>query len=257
MSQDKQGTKLIFGDFFSEIKKIEDESVDFIFADPPYFLSTGGISVSAGRQVSVDKGDWDKPGLNLTPAEFQNKWISEVRRVLNPNGALVVSGTYHSIFRCGIALEDNGYKILNDIVWFKPNGAPNLSGRRLAASHETLIWASKSPKSKFVFNYKELREAAFEGDQIKRPGSQLRSVWWIPNSSSSEKQYGKHPTQKPIKLMRRVISAFTLPGQLVLDPFMGSGTTGVACVELGRRFVGIEVSKEYFEIAKKRIKGAK
>lgn len=256
MSPGKKATTLVLGDFFLEIRKIKSESVDFVFADPPYFLSTGGISVSSGKQVSVDKGEWDKPRLDLTPSEFQEKWISEVRRVLSPDGAIVVSGTYHSIFRCGIALEDNGYRILNDIVWFKPNGSPNLSGRRLAASHETLIWASKDAKSRFIYNYKELREAGFEEDRIKRAGSQLRSVWWIPNSSASEKQHGRHPTQKPIKLLRRVISAFTLPGQLVLDPFMGSGTTGVACVELGRKFIGIEVSKEYFEIAQSRIKGA-
>jgi site-specific DNA-methyltransferase (adenine-specific) len=251
----KNSIKFVQGDFFEKIKKVETESVDFIFADPPYFLSNGGISVASGKQVIVDKGDWDKVSSKSSAFQFQDEWIEQVRRVLAPNGSIVISGTYHSIFQCANALERHGYKILNDIIWFKPNGAPNLSGRRLTASHETLLWAAKSEKSKFVYNYKDMKALDFDGDQIKKPGKQLRSVWWIPNTPQSEKIHGRHPTQKPLRLLRRVVSAFSLPGQLVFDPFMGSGTTAVACKELQRNFLGIELSKEYVELAQKRIRG--
>ncbi len=251
----KNTTKFIHGDFFEKINKVETESVDLVFADPPYFLSNGGMSVASGKQVIVDKGDWDKTSSKSSAAQFQDEWIRQVRRVLGPNGSIVISGTYHSIFQCASALERHGYKILNDIIWFKPNGAPNLSGRRLTASHETLLWAAKSDKSKFVYNYKEMKTSEFDGDPIKKPGKQLRSVWWIPNTPQSEKLHGRHPTQKPLRLLRRVVSAFSLPGQLVFDPFMGSGTTAVACKELHRDFLGIELSKEYVELARKRIRG--
>lgn len=247
--------KLIHGDFFDVIKSISDNSVDFVFSDPPYFLSNGGFSVSSGKQVSVNKGDWDVIAPGSSQSDFHRRWIEEVRRVMKPDSSIVISGTYHSIFECGVELKTCGFKVLNDIVWFKPNGAPNLSGRRLAASHETLIWAAKSSQSKFTFNYKELKESNFEGDLIKKEGSQLRSVWWIPNTPKSEKRDGGHPTQKPLKLLRRIIQAFTSEGDVVLDPFMGSGTTGVASIESNRKFIGIEREKEYFDLARLRLGG--
>lgn len=245
--------EVLHGDFFEKVHALKKHSVDLIFADPPYFLSNGGMSVSSGKQSLVDKGDWDIANSNMSPKEFQAAWIESVVRVLHPDGSVVISGTYHSIFHCADALEKNGFKMLNDIIWFKPNGAPNLSRRRVTASHETLLWATKSANSKFVYNYDELRAANFEGDNIKRAGSQLRSVWWIPNTPASEKTFGRHPTQKPLKLLTRVVMAFSKPGQVVLDPFMGSGTTGVACKYLGRKFIGIEQSHEYVELAKRRM----
>ena len=253
MSNERFSPILKQGDFFSEVKIIEPRTIDFVFVDPPYFLSADGLSVSSGKAVSVNKGDWDKSSSDLAKKKFHQDWVREVRRLLTDDGSVVVSGTYHSIFECGVLLQAAGFKILNDIVWFKPNGAPNLSGRRLTASHETLIWAAKSSRSKFVYNYSQMRAAEFEGDKIKSRGKQLRSVWWIPNVPKSEKEFGRHPTQKPLRLMRRVIEAFTLPGQMVLDPFMGSGSTGVAALELGRHFIGFEKETEYFELATKRM----
>jgi site-specific DNA-methyltransferase (adenine-specific) len=247
---------LRLGDFFVEGLSLDDELFDFVFIDPPYFLSNNGFTVSGGKAVSVNKGSWDHVASGKTSLDFHKAWASEVRRLMKKDATLVVSGTYHSIFECGVALETQGFKILNDLVWFKPNGAPNLSGRRVAASHELMIWAGKSDRAKHVYNYKEMREAEFPEDRIKSAGKQLRSVWWIPSVSKSEKIHGYHPTQKPLRLMRRIISAFTLPGQKVLDPFMGSGTTAVACSELGRDFIGYESDKNYFELAKARIGGA-
>ncbi len=255
MSEKTASARLILGDFFSEVTSIPDESVDLAIVDPPYFLSTGGFTVSSGKSVSVDKGDWDKPVSEETSFSFHRRWISQVKRVLKANGAVVVSGTYHSIFECGYALSLEDFKILNDIVWFKPNGAPNLSGRRLAASHETLIWASKSQSSKHTFNYDELRDSEFPGDPIKKPGKQLRSVWWIPTAPKREKSFGSHPTQKPEALIERIIGSFSRPGDLVLDPFMGSGTTGLVATKHDRHFIGIERDPAFFELAAARLKG--
>ena len=252
----KKDVDLYFGDFFANARRVRSSSVDLVFADPPYFLSNGGMTVASGKQVSVDKGKWDKEPDPAAREEFHNKWIAEAYRVLKPSGSVVISGTYHSIFQTATLLESSGFKILNDIVWFKPNGAPNLSRRRLTASHETLIWACKTTSTNHTFNYEALKYGHFPGDQIKRPGKQMRSVWWIPNTPRSEKKLGGHPTQKPLELMRRVVLAFSNAGDRVLDPFMGSGSTGAAAVELGRRFVGFEQEKEFFELAQKRIEGA-
>lgn len=252
----KKEVAIYCGDFFLNAKKIRSYSIDLLFADPPYFLSNGGMTVASGKQVSVDKGKWDKEPDPAAREEFNVKWIAEAYRLLKPSGSLVVSGTYHSIFQTATVLESSGFKILNDIIWFKPNGAPNLSRRRLTASHETLVWACKKESTKHTFNYKDLKYGLFPGDKIKRPDKQMRSVWWIPNTPRSEKVLGGHPTQKPLELMRRVILAFSNPGDRVLDPFMGSGTTGAAAIELGRRFVGFEQELEFFEIAQKRIEGA-
>lgn len=252
---DKPYLELIHSDALHELKAMPSESFDLIFADPPYFLSRGGFSVSSGRQVPVTKGLWDEPGSGdgMEPADFHMAWITESKRLLKPNGSIVISGTYHSIVDYGVALKENSFKILNDIIWFKPNGAPNLSRRRLTASHETLIWAAKGDTTKHTFNYDQMRESQFDGDKIKRPGRQLRSVWWIPSTPRSQKKLGAHPTQKPLSLLERVVLAFTNPGDTVLDPFMGSGTTGVVCAKLDRSFVGIEREYEYFELAKRRM----
>ncbi len=255
MSDPTLPSRLILGDFFTEVASIADASVDLAIVDPPYFLSSGGFTVSSGKSVSVNKGDWDKPSSDESTFEFHQRWISQIKRVLKADGAVVVSGTYHSIYDCGYALGLQEFKILNDIVWFKPNGAPNLSGRRLAASHETLIWAARSSASKHTFNYEELRDSEFAGDLIKKPGKQLRSVWWIPTTPKRERGFGNHPTQKPEALLERIIKSFSRPGDVVFDPFMGSGTTALAAAKNGRGFIGIELNPVYFELAQARLKG--
>ena len=163
---------------------------------------------------------------------------------MKPNGSIWISGTYHSIYACGYALQIQGFRMLNDVAWYKPNAAPNLGCRMFTASHETLIWASKNMKSKHVFNYSEMREGSFPNDFIKNPGKQMRSVWSITTPGKSEKIHGKHPTQKPLSLLDRVIRASSNPGDTVLDPFCGSATTGVAAVLNGREFVGIDADEK-------------
>ena len=251
MSQKK--FQLIQGDCIDVMKSMPDESVDFIFSDPPYHLSNGGFSVKSGKQTSVHKGDWDVSSGLTSDFEFHKKWLSECRRVLKDNGTLMVSGTYHSIYRCGFALEMLGFRILNDITWYKPNAAPNLAGRNFAASHESIIWAAKSLKSKHIFNYEDMKTFEANSDFIKNPGKQMRDVWWIPTTPKREKAYGEHPTQKPVALLDRIVLAVTQPGDVVLDPFCGSGTTGVACLMNGRRFIGIEIDKNYIKIAESRM----
>ena len=237
------------------MRAMPSDSVDFIFADPPYFLSNDGISVKSGKQVSVNKGDWDRTRGIEADFEFHKAWLSEAQRLLKPNGTLAVSGTYHSIFQCGFALQTLGFRILNDLIWFKPNAAPNLAGRNFAAAHETIIWASKNKKSKHLFNYQEMKLNEFSGDQLKNSGKQMRSVWSIPATPPREKGHGKHPTQKPLALLERFILAATREGDSVFDPFMGSGTTGVAALQAGRNFIGVEIDSVYIELANNRIEG--
>ena len=233
--------------------KLPEESFDFIFADPPYHLSNGGFSVASGKQISVNKGDWDKSGGIEMDFNFHLEWIGCARRLLKKDGTMMISGTYHSIYRCGFALEKLGFRILNEIIWFKPNAAPNLAGRKFAAAHETIIWASKSRTSKHVFNYELMKNYDAPGDSLKNPGKQMRDVWVIPTTPRREKEHGNHPTQKPLALLERIISAATKPGDSILDPFCGSGTTGVAAKRLGRNFMGIEMSDVYVELSRARI----
>lgn len=249
---------LYLGDSIELMKKFPAEHFDMIFADPPYNLSNGGFTVHAGKRVSVHKGDWDKSKGLEEDLFFHMKWIEACKRVLKPNGTIWISGTYHSIFRCGYALEVNGYHILNDIAWFKPNASPNLSGRYFTASHETLIWARKNKEAKHTFNYKLMREGDWhKTDFIKNAGKQMRSVWSITTPKPSEKKYGKHPTQKPIALLERIILASTNIGDVILDPFTGSSTTGIVAVMNGRKFIGIDNDKSYLELSKKRFKDLK
>jgi site-specific DNA-methyltransferase (adenine-specific) len=239
--------KLYVGDCIETLNGLPEESVDLIFADPPYNLSNGGTSVHAGKRVSVDKGDWDKSSGPKEDFEFHLAWIDACRRVLKKDGTIWISGTYHSIFACGYALQLLDYRILNDVAWFKPNAAPNLGCRMFTASHETLIWASKSKKSRHTFNYKEMREGDFPSDFLKKPGKQMRSVWSVTTPAKSEKVFGKHPTQKPLTLLERVILSSSNPGDLVLDPFAGSATTGIAALKHGRQFIGIDSNEDYLK----------
>jgi site-specific DNA-methyltransferase (adenine-specific) len=240
-------------DCIKALSGVADKSIDFVFADPPYLLSNGGFTVSGGKQVPVHKGDWDTSGGFDADMEFHRSWIGAIKPKLKPNGSIAVSGTYHSIYKCGVILQELGFRILNEIVWFKPNGAPNLGGRSFAASHETIIWASVGKNAKHTFNYLEMKNGEFPGDSIKKQNTQMRSVWSIPNTPAREKTYGKHPTQKPLALLERLVMASTKPGDTVLDPFAGSGTTGVAAVSLGRSFIGFETQAEYSRLARKRI----
>jgi site-specific DNA-methyltransferase (adenine-specific) len=202
----------------------------------------------------VNKGDWDaSKGFDADTA-FHNAWIRSCRRVLKPEGTIWISGTYHSIYQCGYLLQKNNFHILNDIVWFKPNASPNLSCRFFTASHETLVWARKDKKAKHTFNYEEMKNGHFPEDKLKKENTQMRSVWSILTPKNGEKEAGKHPAQKPLDLLKRIILASTKQNDIVLDPFCGSGTTGLACGAVGERsFIGIEIDKAYCELSKKRL----
>ena len=242
--------KLINGDSFQELKKIKTETVDMIFADPPYFLSNDGITCKSGKMVSVNKGAWDKISDVNEKHSFNRKWIRLCKRVLKPNGSIWISGTLHNIYSIGMALEQEGFKIINNITWQKTNPPPNLACRCFTHSTETILWAQKDDKkAKHYFNYELMKE--FNG------GKQMKDVWTGSLTKPSEKTEGKHPTQKPEYLLERIILASTKEGDLILDPFMGSGTTGVVAKRLGRRFIGIENDEEYYEIAKRRSENEK
>ncbi len=234
------------------LEQMSEDSVDMIFADPPYFLSSGTFSCKNGKKVSVKKGDWDMSGTVQENFDFHLKWIKAARRVLKPSGTIWISGTYHSIYQCGFALEINEFRFLNDVSWFKPNASPNLSCRFFTASHETLLWAKKEQKAKHIFNYDLMKNGKWPEDKFKKENTQMRSVWSIPTPKKSEKLNGKHPTQKSLDLLRRIVLASTNEGDLVLDPFNGSATTGIACNMYNRKYIGIELEKEYLDLSVKR-----
>ncbi len=234
------------------LANLPENSVDMVFADPPYLLSNGGFTVHAGKQVSVNKGEWDKSNGLKKDFEFHLAWIQAVRRVLKPSGTLWISGTYHSIYQCGFALQVAGFHVLNDVAWFKPNASPNLSCRFFTASHETLVWARKDKKAKHIFNYDLMKNGTWPEDALKKPGLQMRSVWSLGTPKPIEKKFGKHPTQKPEDLLKRVVLASTNKGDLVLDPFTGSSTTGIMAHLYGRKFIGIDLDKQYLDVSIKR-----
>ena len=248
-----QGFELYLQDSIGFLKGLPENSVDMIFADPPYNLSNGGFTVQSGRMVSVNKGKWDVSKGVAQDYIFHKSWIAECYRVLKPNGTIWISGTYHSIYQCGFALQESGYKILNDISWFKPNASPNLSCRYFTASHETLLWARKDPKGKHTFNYQAMKGGDWhDNDIIKKDNKQMRSVWAIGTPKAAEKKYGKHPTQKPVALLDRIILASTNNGDIIIDPFTGSSTTGIAANSHGRKFIGVDLEEKYLELSVKR-----
>lgn len=239
---------LVLSDVFEALNKISENTFDMIFADPPYFLSNDGITCQGGKMVSVNKGDWDKVDSLEKKHEFNRRWLRECKRVLKPNGSIWISGTLHNIYSVGMALEQEGYKIINNITWQKNNPPPNMACRCFTHSTETILWAQKADKkSKHLFNYEVMKE--------ENGGKQMKDVWTGSLTSPKEKKYGKHPTQKPLYLLERIIKASTNEGDLVLDPFCGSSSTGIAALKLGRTFVGIDNSKEYMELSKNRIIG--
>jgi len=242
---EERSAMLFHGDCLEILPEFPNNFADMIFADPPYFLSNGGITCHAGRMVSVNKGKWDVSQGIEENHKFNLAWLKECQRALTPNGTIWVSGTAHVIFSVGFAMQQLGFKILNDIIWFKPNASPNLSCRYFTHSTETVIWAAKNQKSKHTFNYVLMKELS--------NGKQMRNLWEISPSQPKEKVHGKHPTQKPLALLDRIIQASTNEEELVLDPFNGSGSTGIAALRLGRKYIGIELSKEYLNLTIKRI----
>jgi len=244
--EDKEHSIQLFcGDCLQLLPQFPQNSIDMIFADPPYFLSNGGITCHAGRMVSVNKGKWDVSLGIEKNHEFNLAWLSQCQRVLTKNGVIWVSGTAHVIFSVGFAMQQLGFKILNDIIWFKPNASPNLSCRYFTHSTETVIWAAKNQRSKHTFNYELMKQLS--------NGKQMRNLWEISPPQPKEKIHGKHPTQKPLKLLERILLASTNEGGVVLDPFNGSGTTAIAAVRLNRKYVGIEISEEFLDLTINRL----
>jgi len=251
----KKNVRIYNDDVVKVLNALPDKCIDLIFVDPPYNLSNGGFTCHAGKRVSVNKGKWDKSKGIEEDFNFHYKWIEACNRVLKPNGSLWISGTYHSIYTCGYILQQQGWHFINDICWYKPNAAPNLACRMFTASHETLIWVRKNKRAKHFFNYDLVKTMDWKEDFLKKPNKQMRSVWAISTPKNGEKKYGKHPTQKPEALLERIILACSQENDIILDPFCGSATTGVAALKNNRKFVGIDAEKEYLDrIAIPRIK---
>jgi site-specific DNA-methyltransferase (adenine-specific) len=247
-SDPKHDIALFKASCFDILPKIPENSIDMIFADPPYFLSNGGITCHAGKMVSVNKGKWDVSKGVEENYIFTQRWLRECQRILAPNGTIWVSGTAHIIYTVGSAMQTLGYKILNDIAWFKVNPPPNLSCRYFTHSTETVIWAAKNKHSHHYFYYSLMKKM--------NNNKQMLSLWSIKAPGPAEKIYGKHPTQKPVELLDRIILASTCAGDIVLDPFTGSSTTGVAAAKEKRQFIGIELEEAYLKVSIKRLKDA-
>ncbi|TNE59574.1 MAG: site-specific DNA-methyltransferase [Alphaproteobacteria bacterium] len=245
--------KIIKGNCISAMKKLPEASVDLIFADPPYNLQLGGdLTRPDNSKVDAVDDHWDQFESFAAYDKFTREWLTEARRILKPEGAIWVIGSYHNIFRVGTALQDLGFWVLNDVIWRKSNPMPNFKGTRFTNAHETLIWATRDAgQKKYTFNYNAMKAL--------NEGTQMRSDWVIPLCTGSERikddQGSKaHPTQKPEALLHRVILATTNPGDVVLDPFFGTGTTGAVAKKLGRNFIGIEREADYIKVAKERIR---
>lgn len=239
-------TLLVQGDSFEKLKNIKSRSIDMIFADPPYFLSGDGITCISGKMVSVKKAKWDEKLSVVDKHKFNKKWIKACKRVLKDEGSIWISGTLHNIYSIGQALEELGFRIINNITWQKTNPPPNISCRAFTHSTETILWAKKDlKKTKHKFNYDIMKKL--------NEGKQMKDVWVTSLTKPSEKKHGKHPTQKPKEVLKRIILASTDEGDIILDPFNGSGTTGVVAKILNRKYIGIEKEKKYLKLSKKRI----
>ena len=257
------------GNCLELLPRFPEASFDLVFADPPYFLSIGGFTCQSGRRAPVEKGTWDQSRGREQDYQFALGWLAACQRVLKPSGSIWVSGTQHVIFSVGFAMQQLGFKLLNTVTWYKPNASPNLSCRYFTHSTELLIWASpqSSGKLRHQFNYLAMK-AENGGKQMRdvwnlpRVGEEELTadgrgrVWSQPTPPKQEKGWGKHPTQKPLRLLQRVIASSTSSPALVLDPFSGSGTTGVAAIALGHRFVGIDLDPLYLEISQRRLNAA-
>ena len=242
---EQEDFKLLHGDALLLLKKIEPQSIDMIFADPPYFLSGDGITCNGGKMVSVNKGKWDEKISIKEKHQFNKKWIRECKKVLKDDGTIWISGTMHNIYSIGMALEEEGFKIINNITWKKLNPPPNISCRAFVHSTETVLWAKKDiSKAKHKFNYDVMKKL--------NNNKQMKDVWETSLTKPSEKKCGKHPTQKPVELLEKIILASTDENDLILDPFNGSGTTGIVANRLNRKYIGIEKEKEYLDLTIKR-----
>ena len=247
-----QAETIIIGDCIEALAALPEKSVDLVFADPPYNLQLGGDLLRPDNsKVDAVDDDWDRFASFETYDKFTREWLTAVRRVMKDDATLWVIGSYHNIFRVGVALQDQGFWLLNDVVWRKSNPMPNFKGTRFTNAHETMIWAAKSRgQRRYTFNYDAMKTA---NDDL-----QMRSDWTLPLCTGEERVKDAngdkaHPTQKPEALLHRVILASSKPGDLVLDPFFGMGTTGAAAKRLGRRFIGIERDEGYIELARQRI----
>lgn len=234
---------LLHGDFYELLPEFE-HKFDMIFADPPYFLSNDGFTIKNGKISSVNKGKWDKSHGYDYVNDFNRKWLSLIKDKMKDNGTIWISGTYHNIFSIGQLLTELGFKILNVITWQKTNPPPNFSCRFFTHSTEQIIWARKTPKVPHYYNYELMKQL--------NNGKQMQDVWTLPAIAKWEKSQGKHPTQKPLSLLTRIILASTKPNTWILDPFTGSSTTGIAANLLNRRFLGIDIDKSFLELSKKR-----
>ena len=246
--------QVIEGDCIAAMARLPDKSVDMIFADPPYNLQLQGdlFRPEGGRVDAVDD-EWDKFESLATYDDFTREWLAEARRILKDDGSIWVIGSYHNIFRVGALLQDAEFWILNDIVWRKTNPMPNFRGTRFTNAHETLIWCAKNEKARYTFNYRAMKAL---NDDL-----QMRSDWVLPICSGNEREKDAngdkaHPTQKPEALLYRILLACTKPGDVVLDPFFGTGTTGAVAKRLGRKWIGIERERNYIEVARARIAAA-
>ncbi len=245
----ERGVNLHCGDAVEVMARMPTESVDVIFADPPYFLSGSGSTCKSGKRAKVSKGEWDKPMEPEDQLEWTRAWLDQARHVLKPTGTIWICGTLHSVHSAGYALQLESYRLLNQVVWQKPNPPPNLGCRCFTHSHETLLWASKGTASRHHFEYHRMK--ATNG------GKQMKDVWRFMAAGKLEKVHGGHPTQKPTELVLRCLRASMPNGGTVLDPFMGSGTTGVAAAMLPAqrwKFIGIEREQEWVDVASKRIR---
>jgi site-specific DNA-methyltransferase (adenine-specific) len=264
-----RGYSLYRGSCLDLLPAFPEATFDMVFADPPYFLSNGGFTCQSGRRAPVEKGAWDQSRGREEDYQFAVRWLAACQRVLKPTGSIWVSGTQHVIFSVGFAMQKLGFKLLNTVTWYKPNASPNLSCRYFTHSTELLIWASPQSGGKLLhrFNYRAMK--------AENGGKQMRDVWNLPRAGEEEltadgrgrvwsllaprkeeKGFGKHPTQKPLALLERVIASSTSPSALVLDPFSGSGTTGVAALLLGRRFAGIDLDPHYLQLSERRLRAA-
>lgn len=252
-------------DCIEGMTSLPDNSVDLIIADPPYNLSKGG-NWSWDNSVVLKGlgGNWNKvmESWDAMPLEeywiFTLAWISEAKRILKPSGSMWIFGTYHNIGIINVVCQMLEIEIINEVVWFKRNSFPNLSGRRLTASHETLLWChSGGKKRQYYFDYDYSKNGVFESDLIKKPGKQMRTVWDVPNNKTKvELKFGKHPTQKPLRLLERIVGLTSKEGDLMLTPFCGSGSECVAAKIAGRDYIGFEIEDEYVELAEKRLENA-
>lgn len=259
---DKFLDKIFNQDCIDGMKQIPDKSIDLIIADPPYNLSSGNeIHFEGNKVISGMGGKWDKRIEEWDNYTFKDyfiftlNWLSEAKRILKPTGSLWIFGTYHNIGAINCACQILGLEILNEVIWYKNNSFPNLAGRRLTASHENILWCHAYPKKrKYKFNYEQSKNGDYAYDNLKSDGKQMRTVWSIPNNKEKwELKYGKHPTQKPFRLMKRIIELTTDENDIVLTPFSGSGTECLSAKIMGRHYIGFEISKEYYDLSLKRL----